>query len=648
MRSLVCAVQEHYGRHARGLQSVLVTVAEEPGPCPVCGGRMGVQKTVSRSGRTLAHGSFEAHETIHYCLGGCRWPSGSVVTKRAACLSENLPPRQRVGYDVISFVGLQRFVHYRQRDEIRDALLANYGLIISTGELSALQGRFVMYLQRLHVARRNVICQAFASDGGWPLHIDATGEEGRGTLLIAYAGWRRWVVGAWKIPTEHTEAILPCLQQTEECFGPPVAVVRDLGRAMTRAVRLFTEKLGGDVPVLACHQHFLADVGNDLLDSAHGKLRALFRRFKVRPALAKLARDLGRKLGADIKRAREGVCDWQTATDARHTVPSGDAGFAVVRALAQWILDYAADGDDLGMPFDRPYLALFDRCTKVRRSLKEFLRRPPYDPRVHKALRRLRDILQPVAAEIPFLQVARTLRRRAALFDELRCALRLVEKPAGRNQPTTVPASRISSERTLKELRDIRTAIEELTKDLQERRTQQKHAGDQREAINVILKHIDEHGPALWGHVVTLPENAGGGFRVVERTNCRLESLNGDIKRGERRRSGRKRLTQDLEHLPAGAALALNLTDSAYVKLLCGSLKHLGAAFAALDEHDRLQDRDGHPTHPPPALFASPTPVETASLPKRDRHIVRADAMVQRIQAAANSRAPRNATRRPA
>jgi hypothetical protein len=36
-------------------------------------------------------------------------------------------------------------------------------------------------------------------DGGWPMHIDATGENGRGTLLVAYAGWRGWVLGAWRI-----------------------------------------------------------------------------------------------------------------------------------------------------------------------------------------------------------------------------------------------------------------------------------------------------------------------------------------------------------------------------------------------------------------------------------------------------------------
>jgi hypothetical protein len=29
------------------------------------------------------------------------------------------------------------------------------------------------------------------------MHVDATGEDGRGTLLLVLAGWRQWVLGAW-------------------------------------------------------------------------------------------------------------------------------------------------------------------------------------------------------------------------------------------------------------------------------------------------------------------------------------------------------------------------------------------------------------------------------------------------------------------
>jgi ABC-type Fe3+ transport system permease subunit len=69
------------------------------------------------------------------------------------------------------------------------------------------------------------------------MHLDATGEDGRGTLLVVYAGWRRWVLGAWKIPTERADAILPRLRAVVGCFGDPCAVMRDLGRAVTEAAR---------------------------------------------------------------------------------------------------------------------------------------------------------------------------------------------------------------------------------------------------------------------------------------------------------------------------------------------------------------------------------------------------------------------------
>jgi hypothetical protein len=608
---------------------------------------MGVQKTVPRCGRTLEHGSFEARESVHVCLAGCRQPSGSKVTRRAACLSDSRPPGQTLGYDVMVFAGVQRFVHHRQREEVREALRTEHGVDISTGEVSILQRRFVLYLQRLHAARRDAIRQAFARDGGWPLHIDATGEDGRGTLLIAYAGWRRWVLGSWKIPTENADAILPCLRQVADAFGPPVAVVRDLGRAMTPAVLAFVDELGGDIPVLACHQHFLADVGGDLLERPHARLRELFRRFKVRPGLRTLARDLGRKLGEDVDRGQEAVAAWKDQTEADHVIPDGNDGLAVVRALTQWILDYAAEGDDLGLPFDRPYLDLYDRCSEARRAVDAFLRRPPADQRVHRTLRRVRDVLDPIVSEVPFAQVARTLRWRASLFDELRDALRLVPKTTGRNPPTRAPAETIPPEQAQAALRDIRKAVETFAADLRQRRPARGPAQDQRQGIDVILKHLQDHGPTLWGHVITLPEQAGGGIRVVDRTNCRLESLNGDIKHGERRRSGRKKLTQDLENLPPGAPLAFNLHDPDYVDLLCGTLERLPAAFAVLDADARTRELDGLPIEAIPALFDSPNAIETASLPKRDRNLVRSEGLQRRIRAAASSRAPRASGRHP-
>ncbi len=117
-----------------------------------------------------------------------------------------------IGYDVMTYVGLQRFLYHRQREEIRSALLHEHGISVSSGTISNLAKLFLGYLRELHNSRSDRLQDAMANDGGWPLHIDATGEDGRGTMLVAFSGWRHWVLGSWKIPTENADAILPCLK----------------------------------------------------------------------------------------------------------------------------------------------------------------------------------------------------------------------------------------------------------------------------------------------------------------------------------------------------------------------------------------------------------------------------------------------------
>ena len=635
------AVQAQYHRQALSTAGLLVAANEPPEPCPVCGSRMRVQKTVRRAGVTLAHGRFEVRETVRACAAGCREPSGQRVTRRPKLLARLIPPRSVMGYDVLVQVGLLRFVHHRQREEIRATLREEYGVVLSTGEVSVLGRRFLRYLEALHHACAEPLREALAADGGWPLHIDATGEDGRGTLLAAFAGWRRWVLGAWKIPTERADAILPRLQAVVRRFGAPCAIVRDLGRAMTEAAQQLVSGLDQPIPVLACHLHFLRDVGVDLLEAGHDRLRSLIRRFNVRVGLRTLARDLGRALGPQIAEGRQGVQRWQSQTDAGHVLPGGTAGLATVRALAQWVLDFPSDGSDQGFPFDRPYLDCYDRCVTALRATDAFLRRPPRDTKCRRGLGRLQRLLAPVVSELPFAQVAKTLRARAALFDELRDALRLLPKPASRTP--RAPGAPPSPEQEAAELRDIEASVAKLTASLRARRPERGPAQDARQAIDIVVCHLDRQGVSLWGHAVRLPGRLGSPIRVVDRTNNALEGFFRTVKHGERRRSGRKVLTQDLEQLPPSAALAMNVTHADYVALVCGSLDQLPRAIAELDACK------GTPLGRPAGATAAPSaPVESdiasASLPAADRRLIRTVKMQSRILAAATSRAPRMVT----
>lgn len=463
------------------------------------------------------------------------------------------------------------------------------------------------------------------------MHIDATGEDGRGTMLTVLAGWRGWVLGSWKIPTECADAVLPRLRSVADLFGEPCAIMRDFGRAMTEAARTFVQERNLDIPILGCHFHFLRDVGEDLLEEPHDRLRSSFRRFEVRSGLRALARDLGRKLGTEIDAVRLELGRWLNEPSDGHDLGDGDTGLAMVRALAQWVLQYQDDGEGDGFPFDLPYLDLWNRCNAALRATEAYLRTPPADRTVRSALARLHRIVEPARSQLPFCHTATVLERRARIFTELRQALRMEVKPDGGSQAT--PASRAAQQ----DLQDTKKAVEKLKASLQERRPERGPAQDVRKAIDLVLDHLDRHGESLWGHAISMPPEAGGGTKLVERTNLVLEGFFGVFKHGERRRSGRKTLTQDLERLPGIAPLAANLNKADYVSILCGQIEELPAAFAALDARHRH--------------FALPVArhaqgdgyadVASASLPAADRSILRSKELRQKILVAARSRAPR-------
>ncbi len=306
------------------------------------------------------------------------------------------PPGQRYGFDLIVWVGLQRYHRLRQRSEIRERL-ARRRIRLSDDTVSALCDRFLHWLGCLH--RRSAPALRAALRRGYPLPLGATCDPGPSGLLLCLDGWRGWVLHAARIRTENVFALQPVLQATLDDFGPPLACVRDLGSAVAKAVANCRTPPSLD---LVCHFHFLVAVGGRLLDADHARLRHGLARWKVRSGLRALLSSAG---GPGFP-----ASGCQRGTD--------------LRALLYWALE-GNGGRQRRPPFWLPDLAFYRRCLQFSQRADERLP-PPRSRRERRILRHVSDVLDPVReSAFGLTAVAQRLERSQAAFATLRDLLRL-------------------------------------------------------------------------------------------------------------------------------------------------------------------------------------------------------------------------------
>jgi len=570
----------------------LVDFERAAASCTMCGSSMVVQKTVTREVVTLAHNRFKARERVLACRDGCAHPDGKTVILRDKTLASLVPPGANYGYDVEAYVGLERFTNNRQREEIRSALLEQHAVAISSSEISVLARRFLAHLEALHRYRANRIRDAINEDGGYTMHIDATTEGGRGTLLVILSGWRRWVLGAWRIPSESTSSIEPRITEVARLFGEPLSIVRDLGKAMAAAAEQAAEKMSAPPKVLACHYHFLSDIGKDILSEDHENLRKLSRHLSVRPNIRGVIKALRKKASpADIVCARQHFAEIDE-NHATPTLPGGGSGVALVIVLAQWILDYAHDCANDTFPFGRPHYDLYKRCLAAKKVVETFLNATSHpDPDVVSALGRLLGAVSPFIEHKEVQATVTCIGLRMKLFDKFRALFRLETVLPSNDVGSMGSGQNSAAERPYGERipeyerfeGQIRSDVEEMRAHLRQQHVSMSTKNKLKRSVKIIIDHLDRHSEYLWGHLVPLQGVGDVSYGVVDRTNNVLESQFHKLKRKERRRSGRKILTRDFETIPPAAALAMNLSDPEYVNFVCGSLELLPIQFSNID-----------------------------------------------------------------
>jgi hypothetical protein len=225
-----------------------------------------------------------------------------------------------------------------------------------------------------------------------------------------------------------------------------------------------------------------------------------------------------------------------------------------------------------------PHLGFYQRCREASQRAERWLPLPrsQVERRVLKQLAKILarfDELPRLAWAVPKLE------RGWQTFCELRDILRLSDAELPRGDLRYL-ATREFPELEMARLRDIEKTTTAYHQQIR-KRVEDRHGSSSAEAV--ILKYLDRYANHLFGHPARHDDD-GKIIAVVERTNNLAEHFFGTDKQKLRRRLGRANLGRDLEDQPAQAALASNLHHADYVRVLCGSLEDLPAAFAALDQ----------------------------------------------------------------
>lgn len=518
-----------------------------------CGQKLKVRKTQRRMITTMAIGKFHIHETIKECPDCKRFYKPEQAQEWA-------PSHCNYGYDVIEHIGKELFLENRNEKQVWDTLRTR-NVWISKSEIACLARKFIVYLALAQQEKQTEIRQLLDKNGGYMLHMDGTSEGGGPHLIAAMDSITQMVLGSTKVVSEAVESLTPFLKDIKERYGNPIAVVSDMSRAFAKAiVTVFP-----DTPHFICHFHFLRDTGKDLFAYEYTTLREDLRRFKIRPALHKMKKEL--------KPIYESSCQVQIL-ESCPSIELLEQQFSpeiIAYLLIHWILDFEQELDGYGFPFDRGYLILYRRMSEVHNGLKEYRNPDGY-------LAQLKRHLDYFLEDKNVQRNVNVIEKKVKHFDQLRVAMRIAQ-PNDKNGLNDEGDD------------DIDTIEKAVTTFVNSPSIQYLASID--DDYKGMLKQIHKYWKKLFTDPIIVTRE-GKKYKIQpQRTNNILEHLFRNSQNGHRHKTGKNSRAKALQTMLADTLLVQNLENADVCKILLNGKATLAERFAQMDEknvRERIQD----------------------------------------------------------
>ncbi len=469
-----------------------------------------------------------------------------------------VPTATHFAYDTILLVTKMRFQLFMQREEIQQHIALTNGFHISTGSVSNLSWMGLAYLEQHHFAQAKKLAERYRKNGFF-IHLDGTNEGGKYTHFVVREGMSGNVLYADKIVSESELAIVPILKKVKELFGQPEAVISDMSAAIRKAVRTVFK----NVPHLLCHFHFLKDVGKDMLQDLHQRLKYSIKDLQkqLKEFRGKFDTEQARILGKQSKKQTEIY---------EH--------YSWLISMIDRINDHEKDLRGEGFPFDLTHLAFYDRCQQVYASMEHLLTTMEKSGELKKIGRNIstnlwlirntiQKFLERLSGSISQLSKVNTV------FMELRDLLH----PKTKTDRTPLNWGMLDDKTNVE---NIEQKLTDLRKKAQKKVKAKYLPKYEYNAWKIIHTHLKKHGKLLNPEI-----KVKGKTLVLPRTNNLSETAFRDAKRKARRTTGKKNLSRHMDELPSQYFYIVNLDDTEYVTTVFGG-KEIYDCFQEIDKEE--------------------------------------------------------------
>ena len=495
------------------------------------------KKSYMRTIRSTRLGSFKCLVDSHLNQQGER-----VLPQEFEAL---VPKGKSFSYDAIWDVTRMHFIEYKQRLEIQKEM----PFTISTGSISNLYKEGLAYFRACHEAA-SVQLRDYYQKELFVIQVDGTNEGGKYTHFQVRDSRTNHILMARKIATENSADIEAILQDVEQFYGRPAAVIADMSSAIAAAVE---NVWGEQVSIFICQFHFLRDIGKDLLGDTHVKLQKSFATCQLTTRLNSLRKSFVKNSIKDKKHEQDYL-----------------QGMAII----DWVLDYKSELNAEGYPFDLPWENYFQRCDAAHDHIEKILqdKERVYNQKQTNILGKLQGSLSRITTSTTHRGRYNALKKEAETFAEIRALFQ---------QDTTDSASPLSRDaqknpQSQAENQEIQGDIQTMVDSLKERAAPMSTARAKR-YINAA-KQLEKYKKKLSNSIVI-----DDVVHLLPRTNNLCECAFRELKRQLRRTNGRKNLSQVLDTTPAEVMLLHNLSDP-YYRAIVFQNKEIYEAFAQIPQ----------------------------------------------------------------